>query len=136
MTSLHETHQDIYVHFVNGNFVIRKSQCRYSAISIDQAHEQNNALVKDEGGAIGLTENPAAFLRWTNAGPEIARVVTEFEHYKTRSQAQNEKQHHKQTKEIQTSFKKDATALIDVIDDMGNPFQQESVDLLVLDSKT
>ena len=100
MTSLHETHQDIYVHFVNGNFVIRKSQCRLSAISINQAHEQINALVKDEGGAIGLTENPAAFLRWTSAGPEIARVVTKFEHYKTRSPAHSGKQHHEKTKEI------------------------------------
>ena len=135
MTSLHETHPDIYVHFVNGNFVIRNSQRRFSAISIDQANEQNNALVKDEGGAISLTENPAAFLRWMIAGPEIASVITEFEKHITRSQSKNEKQHHEQTREIQTTFKKDVTALVDVIDDMGNPFQEESVDLLVLDSK-
>ena len=69
------------------------------------------------------------------AGPEIARVITEFEKHKMRSQSQNRKQHHEQTKEIQTSFKKDVTALVDVIGDMGNPFQEESVDLLVLDSK-
>ena len=62
ITSIYETHQYIYVHFVNGNFVMRKSHCRLSAISIDQTHEQNNALVKDKGGAIGLTANPAAFL--------------------------------------------------------------------------
>ena len=132
MTSLHNTHPGIYVHFVNGNFAIRKSQRR---ISTDQAHEQNNALVKDEGVAIGLTENPAAFLRWMIAGPEIARVITDFEKDTMKSQSQNEKQHHEQTKEIQTSFKKDVTALVDVIDDMGSPFQEESVNLLVLDSK-
>ena len=132
MTSLHETHQDIYVQFENGNFVIRKSQCRFSAISIDQANEENNALVNDEGGAIGLTENPAVFLRWMIAGPEIAMVITEFEKYKTRSQSQNEKQHHEQTKEMQTAFKKDVTALVDVIDNMGNHFHE---DLLVPDSK-
>ena len=61
--SLHETNLDIYVHFVNGNFTFRKSHHRFSAISIDQVHEQNNAFLKDEGGAIGLTENTAAFLR-------------------------------------------------------------------------
>ena len=135
MTSLHETHPDLYVQFVNGNFVIRKTQRRFSAISIDQAHEQNNALVKDEGGAIGLTENPAAFLRWMVAGPEIVRVITEFENHERRSQVQSEKQHHEQTKEMQTSFKKDVSALVDVMDDMGNPFLEESGDLLVLDSK-
>ena len=27
---------------------------------IDQAHEQNNLIVKGSDGAVGLTENPAA----------------------------------------------------------------------------
>ena len=29
-------------------------------MAIDQAHEQNNAMVKGDGGAVGLTENPNA----------------------------------------------------------------------------
>lgn len=29
----------------------------YFAIAIGQAHEQNNALVKGDGGAVGLTES-------------------------------------------------------------------------------
>ena len=91
--------------------------------------------MKAEGGAVGLKENPAKFLRWMAAGPEIARVTTDFEKHERRSQTQSENQHHKQTKEIQTSFKKDVTALVDVIDDMRNPFLEESGDLLVLDSK-
>ena len=135
MASLHETHPDIYIQFVNGNFVIRKSHRRFSAISTDQAHEQNNALVKGEGGAIGLTENPQAFLRWMVAGPEIARVITEFEKRDNRTLTQSDMQHHEQTKEMQEAFKKDVTALVDVIDDMGNPFLEESADLLAIDSK-
>ena len=46
---------------------------------IDHAHEQNNALVKGEGGAVGLTENPSALRRWTVSGPEVARIINEFE---------------------------------------------------------
>ena len=46
---------------------------------IDQAHEQNNALVKGSGGAIGLTENPSAFRKWMIAGPEQACLLKEFE---------------------------------------------------------
>ena len=45
------------------NFVVKKTANRFSAIAIDQAHEQNNASVKDDGGAVGLTENPAAVRR-------------------------------------------------------------------------
>lgn len=43
--------------FSEGNFVVRKSARPFSAIAIDQAHEQNNALVKGDGGAVGLTQN-------------------------------------------------------------------------------
>jgi len=31
---------------------------------ISQAHEQENAYVKDSGGCVGLTENPTAFRPW------------------------------------------------------------------------
>ena len=27
-------------------------------MAIDQAHEQNNAVIKSDGGAIGVTEDP------------------------------------------------------------------------------
>ncbi len=48
-------------------------------MATDQAHEQNNACVKGDGGAVGLTENPAALRRWMIAGPEVVRVISEFE---------------------------------------------------------
>ena len=51
----------------------------FSSIPLDQAHEQNNELIKEDGGGIGITETPGALLRWIVAGPELARVVKEFE---------------------------------------------------------
>ena len=45
---------------LKGNFVVKKTAQRFSAIAIDQRDEQNNTAVKDDGGAVGLTENPAA----------------------------------------------------------------------------
>ena len=59
--------------------VISKSSSSFSSIPIDQAHEQNNAMVKGSGGAVGLMESPVAFRRWMVAGPESARVLQEFE---------------------------------------------------------
>ena len=38
-----------------------------------------NAQVKGEGGAVGLTENPAALRRWIIAGPEVVRIIQKFE---------------------------------------------------------
>ena len=48
--------------FKQGLFTIAKTDARFSAIAIDQAHKQNNAMVKGEGGTVGLTENPSALL--------------------------------------------------------------------------
>jgi hypothetical protein len=36
---------------------VKKTACTFSDIAIDQAHEQNNAYVKDDGGAVGLAES-------------------------------------------------------------------------------
>ena len=69
MTTLHERLPE----FDRGSFVVHKSTRPFSAIAIDHTHEQNNAVVKGDGGAIGLTQNPRAVLRWMVAGPEIAR---------------------------------------------------------------
>ena len=37
-----------------------KSTNAFSAIAVDHAHEKENASIKEEGGAVGLTENSRA----------------------------------------------------------------------------
>lgn len=46
-------------------WVIGKTSKPFSCIPIDQAHEQNSVIVKASVGAVGWTENPVAFRRWT-----------------------------------------------------------------------
>jgi len=46
---------------------------------IGSMYEQNNATVKEPGGAIGLITNPSTLRLWMVAGPEITRLVSEFE---------------------------------------------------------
>ena len=62
-----------------GKFTVQKTTNTFSSIPLDQAHEQNNELIKGDCGIIGITENPGALLKWMVAGPELARVVKEFE---------------------------------------------------------
>ena len=78
MLALHTKHPEIYKEFDLCKFTIRKTESKFSNIAIDQAHKQNNALVKGDGGAIGLTEDPAALRRWMLAGPEISRLIEKF----------------------------------------------------------
>ena len=75
MYSLETRHPEVYQQFSKGAFVVHKTQRVFSAIALDQAHEQVNALVKGDGVAVGLTENPAAPRRWMVAGPKISRII-------------------------------------------------------------
>ena len=79
MYRLNDVAPDVAVQFQQGKFAVSKTSKPFSAIPIDQAHEQNNALVKGEGGAVGSTENLSALRRWMVSGLEIARIINEFE---------------------------------------------------------
>ena len=79
MNLLGKIHPNTLTEFKKGHFTVRKTLNRFSAIAIDHAHEQNNKWVKGDGGVIGLTENSSELLRWTVSGPEIARIINEFQ---------------------------------------------------------
>ena len=79
MVTLKDVHPKVFAQFLKGNVVVKKTAHRFSAIAIGQGHEQNNAAVNDDVGAVGLTTNPAALKRWMVSGPEMARVIGEFE---------------------------------------------------------
>ena len=62
-----------------GSFVVHNTQKPFSSIALDHAHEQVNAVVNGEGGAVGLTDSPDVLLRWMVSGPEESRMVEELE---------------------------------------------------------
>jgi len=64
----------------------------------------SRATVKDSaGGAIGLMTNPAALRCWMVAGPEIARMVGEFELQQVQTHS-NDHMYHEQHLGAQVSF--------------------------------
>ena len=70
---LEEQHPDVASEFHKGNFVIQKSRRDLSAMVID--HEKKNSVIKGDGCAIGLTEDPAVLRRWMVAGQETSRLL-------------------------------------------------------------
>ena len=112
MAELPKVHPDIYTQFNYGHFTVQKTKQVFSAIPIDQVHEQNNACVKDDGGVVGLTDNPSALRQWMISGPKVVRVVGEFESSYLHRNARVNTCHHDQTANVQTSFAKDVRSLI------------------------
>ena len=79
MLSLCDSHPDVYAEFVKGNFTASKTNRNFPCIALDQVHEQLNAAIKGDGGAVGLTESDAALCRWAVTGPEVVRMLQQFE---------------------------------------------------------
>lgn len=119
MHALPQTAPGVARWFDDGFFTVNRSSKRFSAIAIDQAHEQNNAIVKGDGGAVGLTENPSALRRWMVSGPEIARVVNEFENeMKVASSNDVKTDHHEENRSFQMTFFKDVKSLVASMEDL------------------
>ena len=117
-------------------WVVQKSYNRFSKIPIDQAHEQENAKVKGNGGVVGLTENPAALCRWLLSGPELARLLTQFkEQYIPETNSETECTHHEEGLSHQTRFHKQVNKLIEEINGLGNPFEDQCLELVVLNTR-
>ena len=80
-------HPSILAKFEAGKFTVHKTTNKFSAMAIDQYHEQNNAIIKQSGGTIALTTNPSALRHWMVAGSEVLRIVIEFENCALGTQA-------------------------------------------------
>ena len=124
-----------YAAFCDGKFTIKKSCQPFSRMALDEGHEQSNACVKGDGGAVGLTENPAALLRWMVAGPEMTRVVGEFLSLLDKKEADSHLHHHEDKPATQLMFLNHTKSLIKTVKSMGNPFSDTSGDLIVLDMR-
>ncbi|GFO47369.1 hypothetical protein PoB_007387400 [Plakobranchus ocellatus] len=72
-------------------------------------------------------------------GTKLARIIEEFEvnclDGGTGKASTTNLKHHEHTASAQVKFSKEVGALIQVFEEMGNPFMEESEDLLVLDSR-
>jgi len=133
MLALQSKHPEIYREFQSGKFTVQKTANAFPAIPLDQVHEQNNELIKGDGGALGLTMKPSALLRWMVSGPELARLVKEFEN--SDEDQHTQLLHHEQSHASQTRFKNHVSTLVSTIEELGNPFEETSEDLVSLMSK-
>ncbi|KAK3910810.1 putative 1-aminocyclopropane-1-carboxylate oxidase [Frankliniella fusca] len=135
LVMLKESNPNLHREFQKGHFVARKTCNLFSALALDQAHEQVNAQLKGDGGMVGLTENVEALRKFMLSGPELSQMVVAFEEGLL-SEAKNIINHHSDTKSAQKTFLKDKKSLEGVFCELGNPFLEESADLYNLDLKT
>ena len=58
MANLSDRYPEIVNEFNAGHFTAQKVSLIFAIIALDQVHEQVNACIKGDGGAVGLTDDP------------------------------------------------------------------------------
>lgn len=77
MKQLEKTHPDVYKEFMEGNFVVKRTDHKFNQISTDQSLEHINRVCKVAGGLIGITRSDSARDRWCLTFNERSRLVEE-----------------------------------------------------------
>ena len=134
MVELSDKHSAIKQEFRASHLTIHKTKYIFSAIPIYQAHEQTNAHIKGDSRAVRLTDNPSTFHHWMIAGTAVFWAIEEFEATRN-SDTKLSILYHDQTPSIQKKCLQDVQSWVLNMKDFGNPFELESKDLLMLDTK-
>ncbi|XP_063543982.1 uncharacterized protein LOC134754187 isoform X2 [Cydia strobilella] len=135
LVNLEKMHPDLLKHFEKGQFVARKTDRPFSGIALDQAHEQINAILKGDGGMIGITENADSLRKWIIAAPELAALIESFESEILPTESVHDYRHHSDTAANQELFMCEVKSLIATIKELGSPFLEETKDLYNIDTK-
>jgi len=65
--------------------MVQETNRPFSAIPVDKAHEQNNAAIKGDGGAVGLTDNLDDGGWWQDSSKSSRMQLSWRTHHKTQS---------------------------------------------------
>ena len=128
MVNVRVKHPALYRQFADGFFTIAKTQNSFSMIGFDQKPERQNKGLKMRGATLNLSDE-CVFTEWAVAGPEIARVITEFEAgMRTRKNAVLK--HHYPIPSVQQRFFRTLQGTGHSI--ACNPFDEDSHELVII----
>ena len=78
---MHVKHPEEYKNLEKVFFQLSKSNKQFLRMALDQVHKEHKKAIKSTGGATDLVNkhNDLSLIRWETCGPDIARIITEFE---------------------------------------------------------
>ena len=81
MELLKHRYPNEYEKFAAENFSFLKTNKEFFHMAMDQLHEQNNKYIKSVSGSTPVIywQDDSALVRWELCGPELCRIVEEFE---------------------------------------------------------
>ena len=105
----------------------------FCSIGEDHPHEQNNKIIKGDGGAIGIFDHGEALLEWTVCGLAVPDM---FQGLPDIDEDDCYPFHHENTGNFEKTFRNDSNKLFEDFLNNGNPFVECEQDLVNFVSKT
>ena len=127
---------NVYQRFLKGRCSTQKEIRKFSKVSDDHAHEQNNNIVKGTGRAIGIYDSPIALAKWMIASPKITRMLENFEEsFNDEVKGNEEARHLEKTASFEKMFRKYFEALKKEFSRVGNPFEDHTKQIYTIVSR-
>ena len=135
-TCLPETHPNVHEGFMEGKFVVQRSDKKFSLMALDQSQEYSIKFLKEDSGAKGLYGQPEEKEVIELSKPEVLRVIDEFENaILSASNKDVNLEHPESSVAEQNNFLKDLKALLFLVKEgtVVNPFRKIGPELVTLD---
>ena len=90
-------------------------------------------VLKDDGVIIAITEDDEQLLKWMVTGPEVCRVIQEFQESTANARKVGSNKQHEQAPAFQKVFLKDVKSLLEEFEKSKSPFEVD--DLMNIDTR-
>jgi hypothetical protein len=139
MKNVEMQHPELWEEFQKGNWVVNRNAIPFCAIGADHALEHVNRAMKVTGGIIGITLNENARARFFLASPQLSTICEDamqiMGNKETINDPLTQPKHHQNTVPARQRLHRNVYSLVNIIQNIGDPFQHYSEDVINLVTK-
>ena len=130
LVNLPSTSSHLHKCFSDGTFTFQKSNRKFPLMGIDQAHEQNNRVIKGMGGATSVLnkDDESGLAWWEPCLLELVMIINEYESTPKVELDFEPLKHHEDNEDFQNQFSVHVSQLQTSI--LTNPFKLNKLTVL------
>ncbi|KAL8568468.1 hypothetical protein ACOMHN_067118 [Nucella lapillus] len=131
-----EADKIVEVEFMEGNFVVQRSEKKFSMMGLDHSQEHSIQFLKEDSGPKGLYGQEEEKEMIELSKPEVLRIVHEFQNACFKETTKRSTEHPEASSAEQSKFLKHLKALVSLVDEdrVVNSFTEQGPELMTLDT--
>ena len=136
MEQLPHRHPAVHANFMEGHFVVQRSEKKFSLMGLDQSQEHSIKLLKEDSGPKGLYSQAKEKIIIELSRPEVLRVIEEFEYASIHTTQSDNNEHPESSTSEQQRFLNQLKSMLELVDQgiIINPYEETGNQLVTLDT--